>query len=160
LRKADRFEKKGVYCDDGVAELLQGARRAFFPNPADVQLNATFQTGSKRYYTFRVNKTLKQLLKHPSIEELAIPSNVAYGKKIFERKGVKIISQTDGEVEAWVGGLSGDSKSGGGARRHVWFYTQNARFSWHCSGNPKDHDIFCKHCVALALTFLQSKNYG
>jgi hypothetical protein len=23
--------------------------------------------------------------------------------------------------------------------------------TWNCKGNPKNHQIFCKHCVALAL---------
>jgi len=98
-----------------------------------------------------VSKSVLQLLKEASIEDLAIPSNIGYGKEIFKRDGVEIIANTSTEVEAWVGGLSGDSKSGGGTRRHVWFYSKQSQFSWHCSGNPKDHDIFCKHCVALAL---------
>ncbi len=102
-----------------------------------------------------MSKTVKQLLKDIPTEKLAIPSNIAYGTKIFERKGVEIISTTENEIEAWVGGLSGDSKSGGGARRHVWFYSKHSELSWHCSGNPKDHDIFCKHCVALAYYLLK-----
>lgn len=97
-----------------------------------------------------MNKSVKQLLKDTSVEKLAIPSNIEYGKEIFKRGGVEIILNTNVEVEAWVGGLSGNSKSGGGTRRHVWFYSKQSQFSWHCSGNPKDHDIFCKHCVALA----------
>ncbi len=102
-----------------------------------------------------MGKTVKQLLNDISIENLAIPSNFKYGTKIFAREGVEIISNTDDKVEAWVGGLSGDSISGGGARRHVWFYSKHSQFSWHCSGNPKDHDIFCKHCVALACSIVK-----
>jgi len=105
-------------------------------------------------YTLTVAKTVKQLLKTTSLEELAIPSNIAYGKRIFERQGVEIVTNSSNEVEAWVGGLSGNSKQGGGARRHVWLYAKQAKLQWHCSGNPKDHDIFCKHCVALAYTLL------
>ena len=97
-----------------------------------------------------MNKSVPQLLKDTPIEELSIQSNIAYGKEIFKRGGVEIVLSTNAKVEAWVGGLSGDSKSGGGTRRHVWFYAKQSQFSWHCSGNPKDHDIFCKHCVALA----------
>jgi hypothetical protein len=96
-----------------------------------------------------------QLLNNTALEELSIPSNIRYGKEIFKRGGVEIVQSTDAEVEAWVGGLSGDSKSGGGTRRHVWFYSKKSTFSWHCSGNPKDHDIFCKHCIALAYYLLQ-----
>lgn len=40
---------------------------------------------------------IKQFLTDFFIEKLAIPSNINYGTKIFAR------------VEAWVGGLSGDS---------------------------------------------------
>lgn len=102
-----------------------------------------------------MGKTFKQLLGDISIEKLAIPSNIEYGANIFKRGGIEIISKIDNQVEAWVGGLSGDSKSGGGARRHVWFYSKHSQLSWHCSGNPKDHDIFCKHCVALAYSLLK-----
>ena len=100
-------------------------------------------------------ESVLQLLKKTSIDELSIPSNIGYGKQIFKRGGVEIVLNTPSEVEAWVGGLSGDSKSGGGTRRHVWFYAKKSKFSWHCSGNPKDHDIFCKHCVALAYSLLK-----
>jgi len=103
-----------------------------------------------------VMNSVLQLLNETSIEERAIPSNVGYGKEIFKRKGVEIIRQTGTEVEAWVGGLSGDSKSGGGSRRHVWFYYKDSQLTWHCSGNPKDHDIFCKHCVALAYSIIKN----
>jgi hypothetical protein len=102
-----------------------------------------------------MNKSVSQLLKDTSIEKLSIPSNIGYGKEIFKRGGVEIVLNTNAQVEAWVGGLLGDSKSGGGARRHVWFYARESQFSWHCSGNPKEHDIFCKHCVALAYRLLQ-----
>ncbi len=102
-----------------------------------------------------MNTSVLQLLKDTSLEELSIRSNIAYGQEIFKRGGVEIILNTNTEVEAWVGGLTGDSKSGGGTRRHVWFYSKRSKFSWHCSGNPKDHDIFCKHCVALACSLLQ-----
>jgi hypothetical protein len=102
-----------------------------------------------------VNTSVLQLLKDTSLEELAIPSNLAYGQAIFKRGGVEIVVKTNTEIEAWVGGLAGDSKSGGGTRRHVWFYAQPSQFTWHCSGNPKSHDIFCKHCVALAYNLLK-----
>ncbi|HZZ98782.1 MAG TPA: hypothetical protein VFG51_02510 [Candidatus Saccharimonadia bacterium] len=102
-----------------------------------------------------MNTSVQKLLKGTSLEELAIRSNIGYGKAIFKRGGVEIVLKTDAKVEAWVGGLSGDSKSGGGTRRHVWFYSKQSKFSWHCSGNPKDHDIFCKHCVALAYRLLK-----
>lgn len=102
-----------------------------------------------------MNKSVLQLLKDTSLEELSIRSNIGYGKEIFKRGGVEIVLNTNTKVEAWVGGLSGNSKSGGGTRRHVWFYSKHSQFSWHCSGNPKDHDIFCKHCIALTYSLLK-----
>lgn len=95
---------------------------------------------------------LQKVLNERTLGELAIPSNLGYGKEIFTRGGVEIISKSDTEIEAWAGGLTGDVKSGGGSRRHVWLTVKDNTLHWHCSGNPKDHDIFCKHCVAVALS--------
>ena len=84
-----------------------------------------------------MNKTVKQLLCMNVIHDMALSSNVAYGKEIFRRDGIQIISETEDTIKAWVGGLSGDSKSGGGAHRNVWFYAKQSKFSWHCSENQK-----------------------
>ncbi len=87
---------------------------------------------------------------------MAIPSNVTYGKAIYERRAVEIIDESDREVEAWAGGLDGSVKKGGGSRRRVQLALKKGGLWWHCAGNPKDHDIFCKHCVAVTL-FLQNR---
>jgi uncharacterized Zn finger protein len=89
------------------------------------------------------------------IKTHAIPSNIAYGRAISDRGAVHIIESTDTHVEAWVGGLNGKVVEGGGSRRRVEFTVSEAGLAWHCTGNPADHQIFCKHCVALALYLLE-----
>lgn len=96
-------------------------------------------------------KSLQELLKDQSLEKLALPSNIRYGKAIYKRGGVEIIERSDTKVEAWIGGLEGSSAEGGGQRRRVHFTATAKGLKWHCAGNPKNHQIFCKHCVALAL---------
>lgn len=95
-------------------------------------------------------------LKTLDLQSVAIPSNVSYGTAIYERGAVAVITQTDTEIEAWAGGLDGTVKEGGGSRRRVQLALKNQQLFWHCTGNPKDHDIFCKHCVAVAL-FLKNQ---
>jgi uncharacterized Zn finger protein len=99
---------------------------------------------------------LQQSVKHIDLNGLAIPSNIAYGTAIYERGAVEVISQSDKQIEAWAGGLDGSVKAGGGSRRRVQLMTAGTELHWHCTGNPKDHDIFCKHCVAVAL-FLRNR---
>ncbi len=101
------------------------------------------------------NLLLTKLLSQEFIEKHAIPSNVIYGKAIYKRGAVKIIDSTDVSIEAWVGGLDGKVVEGGGTKRRVKFIALKTRIKWSCTGNPKDHQIFCKHCVALALTLLK-----
>jgi len=96
--------------------------------------------------------TLKKELSRGFIEEHAIPSNISYGKAIHARSAVKIIEKSSTRVEAWVGGLTGKVAEGGGSKRRLVFTATKAGLRWKCTGNPKDHQIFCKHCVALALS--------
>src|SRR5690242_11704646 len=95
--------------------------------------------------------TLLDCIKHTDLTTLTIPSNMTYGTAIFKRGAVEIIDQNDTQVTAWAGGLTGKVVDGGGSRRRVELKVEGARLIWHCTGNPKDHDIFCKHCVAVAL---------
>lgn len=90
------------------------------------------------------------------LPSLAIPSNIAYGTAMFERGGVVMIATDDRQVEAWAGGLDGSMKQGGGGRRRVRLWLAAGELGWRCTGNPKDHEIFCKHCVAVALLFKNS----
>src|SRR4051812_4564675 len=98
--------------------------------------------------------TITQLLSQAFIKENAIPSNIVYGRAIYKRGAVKIIESGRSRVEAWVGGLNGKVVEGGGSKRRVEFIASKAELKWNCAGNPKDHQIFCKHCVALALKLL------
>jgi uncharacterized Zn finger protein len=97
-----------------------------------------------------------EVLKSITLKSLALPSNLTYGQAIFDRGAVEIVKTSEAEIEAWAGGLTGNVKSGGGSKRHVWFRVKADQLVSHCSGNPKNHDIFCKHCVAVALKVLAS----
>jgi uncharacterized Zn finger protein len=100
----------------------------------------------------RYNRGMKPLIELvQSIDDLAIPSNIVYGTQIFERGAVEWIEYSPERVEAWAGGLDGTVKEGGGTRRRVQLASTPDGLTWHCTGNPKHHDIFCKHCVAVAL---------
>jgi hypothetical protein len=102
------------------------------------------------------SQTLKGSLSRKFIERHAIPSNIVYGSAIYDREAVRIIVLTAARVEAWVGGLDGKVVEGGGSRRRVEFISSKTGLRWHCTGNPKHHQIFCKHCVALALKLLDT----
>jgi uncharacterized Zn finger protein len=95
-------------------------------------------------------------MKTLDVGALTAPSHLVYGTAIYNRKAVEIISEDADSVEAWAGGLDGKVIEGGGGRRRVTLRLRNNGLDWHCTGNPKDHDIFCKHCVAVSL-FLKSQ---
>jgi len=99
-------------------------------------------------------KSIDELVNPDVIQSLALPSNLRYGTAIYERGAVKIIETTPEKVEAWVGGLDGTINEGAGSRRRVQFFSAPEGLKWHCAGNPKNHQIFCKHCVALALAIV------
>ena len=95
--------------------------------------------------------TLTDVLSSDVITTLALPANIRYGTAIYNRGAIKFITSIPTSVEAWVGGLDGAVAQGGGSRRRTQLTSTPAGLTWHCSGNPKRHQIFCKHCVALAL---------
>jgi len=103
----------------------------------------------------RNKKSLGQLLSPATIRDLALPANYRYGEAIFRRNGVEFIEFGKEKVEAWVGGLTGGATEGGGQRRRTRLFMTRIGLGWHCAGNPRDHQIFCKHCVALALAILK-----
>lgn len=88
------------------------------------------------------------------IEELARPSNIRYGKAIFDRGGVEIIEKKADTVEAWVGGLDGSMAEGGSQRRRTRLTATAKGLTWTCTESAKPDLIFCKHCVALGLALL------
>jgi uncharacterized Zn finger protein len=101
-----------------------------------------------------------ELLNEELIGTLAIPSNIRRGRAIFERGGVQVIEQTADMVDAWVGGLDGPGIEGVSQRRRSQLFVDDTgKVARHCVGNPRDHQIFCKHCVALALTLLRDDNF-
>jgi hypothetical protein len=100
-------------------------------------------------------RSVLELISKEIMEQLALPSNLRYGKAIFERGGIEIIELTPQKAEGWIGGLSGSSAEGGGQRRRTQLIATPEGLEWHCAGNPKNHQIFCKHCVALALFLLK-----
>lgn len=102
----------------------------------------------------RSAKSVRSLLSEAVIRDLALPSNLRYGSAIFERGAVELIADTPTEVVARVGGLKGSVAEGGSQRRRTRLFVTPDGLGWNCSGNPKQHQIFCKHCVALALFLL------
>src|SRR6185369_15935632 len=101
-----------------------------------------------------MQKAVRELLNQNVILQLALPSNLRYGTAIYTRGAVELIESKPDKVEAWVGGLDGNVAEGGGSRRRTTLTSTAKGLAWHCTGNPKDHQIFCKHCVALALTIV------
>jgi uncharacterized Zn finger protein len=103
----------------------------------------------------KTSPSIYKFLSKEFIEKHAIPSNIVYGNAICNRNAVEVIGSSDARIEAWVGGLDGAVIEGGGSRRRVEFVASETGLRWHCTGNAKDHQIFCKHCVALALALLK-----
>jgi uncharacterized Zn finger protein len=118
-------------------------------------MRCVYSTYEETAETPAMTKNLTQTLTRERIKELALPSNFRYGEAIYQRGAVEIISQDEASVEAWVGGLGGTVADGGGSRRRTRLELVEGQLAWHCAGNPKNHQIFCKHCVALALALIR-----
>lgn len=103
-------------------------------------------------------KSLIRLLSPEVIRDLARPSDLRYGEAIHRRGGVAFIKYDPFKVEGWIGGLSGSVAQGGSQRRRTRLSATAKGLTWHCAGNPKNHQIFCKHCVALALAVLDTSS--
>jgi uncharacterized Zn finger protein len=102
-------------------------------------------------------KTIASFLDSERIQALARPSNFRYGKAIHDRGGVEFIESSPSRVEAWVGGLEGSVVEGGSQRRRTRLFVTDKGLRWHCAESAKKQQIFCKHCVALALAILNKK---
>jgi len=100
---------------------------------------------------------VEDFLTEEFVEEVSLPSNFTYGKAIYRRGAVEFIQHEAKIIEGWAGGLQGTIKDGGGQRRRVTFKLDKDKLRWNCTGNPKNHQIFCKHCVALALAVHDSR---
>src|SRR5574340_736126 len=99
--------------------------------------------------------SVRSMLSAETIRQLALPSNLRYGTAIYERGAIEFIARASDEVVAWVGGLKGSVAEGGSQRRRTRLFVTKRGLAWRCSGNPKEHQIFCKHCVALALAIVR-----
>jgi uncharacterized Zn finger protein len=104
------------------------------------------------------HQSIIDLLSPEVIQELARPADMRYGQAIHARGGVELIQYEPGRVEAWVGGLDGRVAEGGSQRRRTQLFVTPEGLAWHCAGNPKNHQVFCKHCVALALAILSRRD--
>lgn len=109
------------------------------------------ELGGQRYNQCMSKRSLADLLNPRAIQQLALPSNLRYGQAIYRRGAVQFIDTSPNHVLGLAGGLDGSVAEGGGQTRKVWIEVRPDGLAWHCAGNPKDRDIFCKHCVALAL---------
>ena len=101
-----------------------------------------------------MERPLIDFLRPEKIDHLARRADVRYGQAIYARGGVALITETPSRVEGWVGGLTGSVAEGGSQRRRTELFVTSQGLAWHCAGNPKNHPIFCKHCVALALAIV------
>ena len=101
--------------------------------------------------------SVASLLSPEIIRKLAKPADLRYGQAIHARQGVKFIAFEPQSVEAWVGGLNGSVIEGGSQRRRTRLNATPEGLAWQCAGNPKNHQVFCKHCVALALAILDQQ---
>ena len=97
---------------------------------------------------------VRALLETTSLQALARPSDLRYGRAIHGRGGIVFIERTETHVEAWVGGLPGAVAEGGSQRRRAHLEATPDGLRWSCTGNPIARQIFCKHCAALALAIL------
>jgi len=100
--------------------------------------------------------TVEDFFTQAFIAQNSLPANLTYGQAIYRRNAVEFIKQNSSMVEAWAGGLDGTIKEGAGSRRRVTFTIEEGTLHWNCTGNPKKHQIFCKHCVAVALALQDS----
>lgn len=104
-----------------------------------------------------MNQTMASFLTDDFMTKEALPSNLVYGRAIFERGATEFIKREPDEIEGWAGGLAGTMREGGGSRRRVTFTLVDGKLHWNCTGNPKHDQIFCKHCVALAMAVVVSR---
>ncbi|MBP1919835.1 SWIM zinc finger family protein [Youngiibacter multivorans] len=90
---------------------------------------------------------LKDSLGNDLISRLATPSNIRLGEEIFKSGGVEILSCDDNKATAKV--------SGGQTKMTEIEGTEDMTM-WKCSCLGKRTTIFCKHCVALAIAFVET----
>lgn len=89
--------------------------------------------------------SIRDLVDDEMIRSLATPANYRLGQAILQIGRVDMIESNPDRVSARVNGSQ---------RRKVSFWCDQGRLQWRCSCTLKQRHVFCKHCVALALTVL------
>jgi len=89
---------------------------------------------------------LNDLLGKYILSELATPSNFRLGEEIFKSGKVEVLSLDESHAEA---------KVSGGQKRRTEIEAEDDVLKWKCSCLGKRSHIFCKHCVALAMTIIE-----
>jgi uncharacterized Zn finger protein len=89
-------------------------------------------------------KPIRSLLTTEVIEDLASRSHLRYGQQMAEDGDVKITEENNYNVTAHV-----KHREGQGRTVNLMSTTKGLR--WKCTCTSKK-DLFCNHCVAVALT--------
>lgn len=90
--------------------------------------------------------SIQDLLDEETVRERSTPTNFRLGQAILQIGRVDLIEMASDRISARVTG---------GQRRKVSFWAEDAELQWRCSCTLKQQHIFCKHCVALALTVIR-----
>jgi hypothetical protein len=88
--------------------------------------------------------SLADLVSPDRLAELATPANRRLGTQIRDEDGVTIEEFGPLRVTATVGGVPSSE-----TRRHTMLASSRDQLDWSCTCTKRD--LFCKHCVALAL---------
>ena len=94
----------------------------------------------------QVAVSLMDLLDEEMIRKLATPANFRSGQAILQIGRIDMIELSPDRICARVTG---------GQRRRVSLWIAEGQLQWRCSCTLKQHHIFCKHCVALALVTIK-----
>jgi uncharacterized Zn finger protein len=85
--------------------------------------------------------SVADLVEPEHLRRLATPSNLRLGEEIARQGGVELLEFGPSKVTA---------KVGGGQRRSVELDATPQGLAWKCTCATRP-DLFCKHCVALAI---------
>jgi uncharacterized Zn finger protein len=89
------------------------------------------------------------LVEQKAVAHLATPSNLRLGRDILDQGGVELTRLESLRVSAKVGGVAAADQ-----RRTVELFSGPAGLEWSCTCTGRE-DLFCKHCVAVALAARQ-----
>jgi DNA polymerase len=89
-----------------------------------------------------VQPVIAEFITLAKVTGLAMPSNLRLGRELFQGNCVEISESAPALAVAQVTG---------GQRRRVEFIVTEKGLEWTCTCLGKRREVFCKHCVALAL---------